>query len=194
MRLFRPAASLLALTTPLLALPCLAQTDSNPTRPNVMLLVDNSGSMEYKSSANEFPTCNPGGGENEQSRWIELVEVLTGSTQDYRCQSVDRHSAAFLNEYALDGVAPYDYQYPNPYHRPVSGSCTPGPGSLATNAYEYPSDAIRFHDYGDTNSTCTNFSQANDGLLDAFASGARFGLMTFDTLTSSGTGVSGYGE
>ena len=53
--------------------PLAAQSDVNPPAPNVLLLVDTSGSMEYKSSAQSFPTCNPGGTGSEKSRWICLL-------------------------------------------------------------------------------------------------------------------------
>jgi hypothetical protein len=67
-----------------------AQADVTPQNPNVLLLVDTSGSMEYKTSSNVFPNCrydatgvvsNPPA-TLEKSRWIDLVEVLTGSITD----------------------------------------------------------------------------------------------------------------
>ena len=169
-----------------------AQVDVNPPLPNVMLLVDSSGSMEYKSANNTFPACDPNGNTaSEKSRWIELVEVLTGKIQDYRCESVDRNSTAFKNEYSLGGVLPPDANYSNPYHRPMSGTCTPGPGALPSNAYDFPANAIQYHLFSSTGTPCATFSQASDGLMDSFADRVRFGLMTFDTHTGAGTGVSG---
>ncbi len=168
-----------------------AQVDVNPPLPNVMLLVDTSGSMEYKSSSAGFPSCVPTGPGSERSRWVELLEVMTGSIQDYRCDAVDRGSAAFKNEYSLSGVLPPDADYLNPYHRPLSGTCTVGPGVLPANAYDYPAGAIKYHPYNDPNTTCSNFTQASDGLLDSFGSSVRFGLMTFDPHTGGGTGVTG---
>jgi type IV pilus assembly protein PilY1 len=171
-----------------------AQEDVNPPLPNVMLLVDTSGSMEYQSSSTSFPTCDPTGSTpSQKSRWIELLEVLTGSIQNYRCDTVDRNSAAFLNEYSLKGTPPPDYQYMNPYHRPMSGDCTPGPGVLPyPNAYDFPDGAIAYHTYESTSQACAvPFTQANDGLLDSFETRVRFGLMTFDTEPDPSTGVSG---
>jgi type IV pilus assembly protein PilY1 len=168
-----------------------AQADVNPPVPNVMLLVDSSGSMEYKSSSEEFPACDPeaASSSNEKSRWIELAEVLTGSINDYKCHEVDRNSAAFKAEYMLGVTPPADFQYVNPYHRPLSGTCAIGPGTMGTNAYDFPSTALTFHQYDNTGSPCTNFSQQNDGILDAFSTRVRFGLMTFDTDPFEGTGV-----
>src|SRR3954463_7286325 len=93
--------------------------DVNPQMPNVLLLVDTSGSMEYKTSSPAFPACKydatgavPNGPvTSEKSRWVDLVEVLTGSITNYECQTLDRGSAAFKNEYKIPSLAnsPYDF-------------------------------------------------------------------------------------
>jgi type IV pilus assembly protein PilY1 len=171
-----------------------AQADTVLPLPNVLLLVDDSGSMEYKSSGDALPHCDPADPDaSEKSRWIELVEVLTGAIPDYRCQDVDRTQSPFRTEYALGGRSPYDYGYPKPYHRPVSGECTWGPGNASTtNAYLYLDDAIRFHRYDDATVACSTAPpDPRNGLLDGFVHQVRFGLMTFDSLTNRGTGVSG---
>ncbi|MBN1609342.1 MAG: hypothetical protein JW940_22115, partial [Polyangiaceae bacterium] len=171
-----------------------AQADTALPLPNVLLLVDNSGSMEFESSGDTLPTCDPTDPEaSEKSRWIELVEVLTGAIPDYRCQAVARNTTAFRDEYSLGGTVPYDYGYPKPYHRPLSGECTWGPGNASTaNAYAYLDDAIRFHRYDNATAACsTDPPDPRNGLLDGFVHQVRFGLMTFDSLTNAGTGVSG---
>jgi len=163
-----------------------AQADVMPPPPNVLLLVDTSGSMDYKTSSNSFPDCAFSGSSttgltSERSRWIDLVEVLTGSISDYGCQRLDRSSSAFRNEYQLSGGDPYDFLYPNPYHRPTSNGCVSGPGTLdITNKAAFPAGVLKSHPYNDTLGSCT-FKQATDGILDAFAPDVRFGLMTFDT-------------
>ncbi|HKO47413.1 MAG TPA: hypothetical protein VJV79_06805 [Polyangiaceae bacterium] len=177
--------------------------DVNPLMPNVLLLVDTSGSMEYKTSSNAFPACKydasgpiPSGPlTSEKSRWIDLVEVLTGSITNYECQRLDRGSAAFKNEYKIAGSSlpnsPYDFLYANPYHRPLSGGCAPGPGSISTtNPSEFLTNSFNYHNYNNVSSGC-NFTQAPDGILDAFQSGIRFGLMTFDTDPSPDKGELG---
>ncbi|MEZ4227855.1 MAG: PilC/PilY family type IV pilus protein [Polyangiaceae bacterium] len=179
-----------------LAAPVQAQVDVNPPLPNVMFLVDTSGSMEYLASSTTFPTCNPTGSNSQKSRWTDLVEVMTGSVQNYRCYAQSRSSSAFADEYRLPGLPQiYDYQYTNPYHRILSGTCTPGPNpasltALQTAPYSYPTDWLKFHTYNST-TACTTFQQANDGLLDTFRGRVRFGLMTFDTHTDDGTGLAG---
>src|SRR5690606_1365344 len=161
-----------------------AQADVNPPLPNVMLLVDTSGSMEYKIGSDQFPVCSPAGGQSstEKSRWIELLEVLTGTISDYRCQRIDRTAQSFATgEYGSGGPlnrTPYHYLYQNPYHRPLSGTCAPAPGALdPTNAYAWPAGAITFHEYLSPTSSCT-FRQSTDGILDSFERAVRFGLMT----------------
>ena len=177
--------------------------DVNPQMPNVLLLVDTSGSMEYKTSSNVFPACKydatgaipSGPATSEKSRWVDLVEVLTGSITNYECQTLDRGSAAFKNEYGITGSSlpnsPYDFLYANPYHRPLSGGCAPGPGTLSTtNPADFLSNSFNYHSYNNTASSCS-FTQAPDGILDAFQSGIRFGLMTFDTDPSPDKGELG---
>lgn len=170
-----------------------AQVDLDPPLPNVMLLVDSSGSMEYTIDGSGFPACDPTGhNPSGKSRWIDLVEVLTGTIQDYRCEAVNRSSSSFLADYDANGPAagvPYDYLYVNPYHRPMSGDCVALPGLLPSNPYDFPSDAIRYRRRG-TNTPCT-FNQAKDGILDAYATQIRFGLMTFDPLTDARKGING---
>lgn len=175
-----------------------AQELSTP-QPNVMLLVDTSGSMEYQSSSTEFPACDPTSDDaedNERSRWIELVEVLTGTIDDYRCAAIDRRSSAFKNEYELDNtVDPIDFQYQNPYHRPISDSCVMGPGTVnTTNAFLWSEPSCHVYDNVNTPcaaTACESFRQDGDGIIDAYGTGVRFGLMTFDSLVSEMRGHTG---
>jgi type IV pilus assembly protein PilY1 len=182
-----------------------AQADVAPQNPNVLLLVDTSGSMEYKTSSNSFPLCrydangviNGAPATSEKSRWTDLVEVLTGSITDYQCQTLDRGSASFKNEYkiavgsTLGANSPYDFLYANPYHRPLSNGCAPGPGALSTaNPAQFLTNAFNYHLYNNVNAAC-GFGQSPDGILDAFQDGVRFGLMTFDTDPSPDSGELG---
>jgi type IV pilus assembly protein PilY1 len=184
------------------AAPGAAQADVNPQMPNVLLLVDTSGSMEYLTSASTFPVCryNATGlipappTTSDKSRWTDLIEVLTGSITNYDCQTIDRGSAAFQAEYKVNSTlanSPYDFLYSNPYHRPMSGGCVAGPGTLnPLNAADFPSTSFNYHQYNNVNQSCT-YNQSPDGILDAFQSGIRFGLMTFDTDPSPDQGELG---
>jgi type IV pilus assembly protein PilY1 len=171
-----------------------AQADLNPPLPNVLLLVDTSGSMEYKTDGTEV-TCNPGNlaGVNGKSRWVDLVEVLTGSIKDYTCQEINRLDSTVgfrLGEYALGGD-PYDYRYPIPYHRPLSAGCAPAPGAQSSNPFVYPTvGGVSYHNWSNA-ASCTFSQPGNDGVLDVFQDYVRFGLMTFDTSTDAGTGFGG---
>lgn len=164
-----------------------AQVDVNPPRPNVLLLVDSSGSMEYVKGVQAPPICTATG-TSTKSRWINLVEVLTGNINSYQCESVKRNSTAFTNWYKLGSTTPADFLYPLAYNRPMSGTCVPAPGdNTPTNT------AIRFCKSAATPCAASNctFGQDNLGLLDSFSEQIRFGLMTFDTLPEKEDTVKG---
>jgi type IV pilus assembly protein PilY1 len=161
--------------------------------PNVLLIVDTSGSMEYEAGLDTFPTCTPGSATvNERSRWIDLVEVLSGTIPNYRCQQIDRSSTDL---YRMGSTLEYppDWQYRNPYHRPLNSTCGATPNTVPwstnpTNAFDFVAPA--FHPYNDNVTSCS-FTQDPDGLIDTFSGSVRFGLMTFDTLPNDGDGFSG---
>ncbi len=182
-------------------------------QPNVLLLVDTSGSMEWKSSGDVSPACDPTHpntatvSTNEKSRWIELVETLTGTIDDYSCYAEPRNASSnFSQEFQLSAAnPPYDLGYGDVYNRPMSDLCAPGPGVLPqiNSPYDFPTGAITFRPFVGgsialngyqggattlTTSPCA-FNQERDGLLDAFDGLLRFGLMTFDTHPDPGTGV-----
>lgn len=180
-----------------------AQRDIAPPLPNVLLLVDTSGSMEYETDGSTV-TCNPGNTAltNDKSRWTGVVEVLTGTINQYSCESIDRVSTTFkTGEYqVVSGTAPYDWRYPIPYHRPLSGGalgCGPGKGTLPgvspSNPFLWPaSNAVSYHKWSDVSLACS-MSQAGDGILDAFSTRVRFGLMTFDTEVDANRGYAPVG-
>ncbi len=169
-----------------------AQVDVFPPLTNVMLLVDTSGSMEFKVDGSAV-TCNPGNTAqtNDRSRWVQVVESLSGTIQNYSCEELSRESARFQSgEYAFAGIPAYDYKYPVSFHRALSNGCGVRPGSLPTpNAFIYPASPVTFKNYS-TEAACS-FTQDADGILDSFSDGVRFGLMTFDTMTDPGTGHDG---
>jgi type IV pilus assembly protein PilY1 len=190
-----------------------AQTDIEKPLPNVLLVVDTSGSMEYKAEANpgtgafEYPVCNPGDATlpNDTSRWIDLLQVMTGSYVNYSCYKQDRGTSSFRDEFGLPGAAyPYDFGYDTPYHRALSNNCIIGPGVLpgALAPYDFPEHTVNtFQFFAPTNVVrptdlslhqgCANWLQRSDGMLDIYKGRLRFGLMTFDTHPDPGTGVTG---
>lgn len=128
-----------------------AQIAGTTTRPlpNVLLLVDSSGSME-RMADNSLPSenrgsptptsvCSPGTA-STPNRWGMLIQALTGNLQPYySCDAIDRASSSFKNEFRIGGTAaanmPYDADYVLPYHRPLSGdtlatACAFAPSTL----------------------------------------------------------------
>ncbi|MDW8247080.1 MAG: PilC/PilY family type IV pilus protein [Sandaracinaceae bacterium] len=99
------------------------QPDVRDIKPAVMLLIDTSGSMEYAINARSgtvsgrLPDCSRG----ERSRWIGLLEVLTGRIENYSCERVNRQ--IFSSSGAPDAL------YPLPHTRPLSGSGAYGSSS-----------------------------------------------------------------
>jgi type IV pilus assembly protein PilY1 len=121
------------------------QTDTNPPLPNVMLLIDNSGSMERMIDGNTpeadgnacnctdngpgfAPSC-PGWSTNgtppSPNRWNIVQTSLTGSLQNgFNCVAMPRSgtsiaTSTFASEYQIDSKAPYDAGYYLPFHRLV---------------------------------------------------------------------------
>jgi type IV pilus assembly protein PilY1 len=186
-----------------------AQNDLTPPLPNVLLLVDSSGSMERMIDGtmpeNVGAACTPGTpmSKDQWNRWATLVQVLTGDIENFSCQAIDRKSQAFVSEYSWNGVKPYDFQYHLPFHRLVSNDCVAGPGAMdPTNWFDWPAPApgnpflaqgaLKYHSYTDPNAPCaTPFKATSPGLLDTFINQIRFGLMTIDSLPDKGTGASG---
>jgi type IV pilus assembly protein PilY1 len=143
-----------------------AQSDVRLIRPNVLIMLDTSGSMEWRNGVandqcfgGDGGSCNrcvlPGGAEvaqcsplcpadQQKNRWITALEVLTGDILNYSCRELPRNSAT---------AYPYDYNYPIPYHEPLSG------GLPLSHA---------------------GAQQATNGLLDTYIERLRFGFMSFD--------------
>jgi type IV pilus assembly protein PilY1 len=190
------------------------QLDVNPPLPNVMILLDTSGSMEKMisgadPSSSPASTCNPGVA-SSPNRWGVALQALTGDVLPYySCSPMSRASgSAFDLEYRINGLSPYDVNYYLPFHRPVSGTsaataCVLGPGVLPGSsagggagtppsgtgglATDFPTNAIVSRLLNGGTGSCT-FQQSTNGILDSARDIIRFGLMTFDQDTASGTG------
>src|SRR4051812_10216096 len=96
--------------------PARADLDVDPPLPNVLLLVDTSGSMEYllqraKDGKDLLPgdpsvagsNCSPGSPTIQMNRWATMVSVLTGDITNFSCKKTPR-DAAFSAEYSLLGT------------------------------------------------------------------------------------------
>ncbi len=179
-----------------------AQSDVTPPLPNVLILLDTSGSMERNPNAS-LPAVAAGSLSTEKNRWVQALEVLGGSIQGYQMLGVARNSTDFINEYGLGGTAPYDKDYYLQHYRPLSNGCTIGAPTLNT-AKSWPDDWNTWGvgDFGfrkitgttlGAPGTClpTDFKTDGLGLLDTFRDQARFALMTFDSATAKDTGWTG---
>jgi type IV pilus assembly protein PilY1 len=119
------------------------QIDTNPPLPNVLLLIDNSGSMEYmisgqtpEASGNSCnctdngpgqpPTCSSWSNVNattpSPNRWGIVQTAMTGSLQNgFNCVAMPRTSGStFDGEYKINGKSTYDTGYYLPFHRLVA--------------------------------------------------------------------------
>ncbi len=129
------------------------QLDTNPPAPNVLLLLDNSGSMErmidgalpeadgnacnYDTNGQAIPSATA----PQPNRWGNVLQALTGTFENntYSCIQMPRKSGSqFTKEYQINGIKPYDADYYLDYHRPVfvdsstspPTACVIAPGSL----------------------------------------------------------------
>ncbi len=162
-----------ALSVTLVGAVAQAQPDARPLRPNVMVLLDTSGSMEFRMNARDDASAclRADGGEcvqctggvpqcstlcpaaESRNRWITALEVLTGTIQGYSCVQQSRSDPT-----------QYDYLYQIPYHEPLSfGRRLNEPGA----------------------------SQSLDGILDVYGDRVRFGLMTGDFVEDPDPGLVG---
>jgi type IV pilus assembly protein PilY1 len=162
-----------------------AQADTEPPLPNVMLLIDTSGSMEYMAEPDpitkkpRLPNCakpSPANSQTysidpavtyEQNRWANLVTVLTGEIPQYACVAESRSTSLFSSEFGINSSKPYDQDYYLPYNRIVSTNgteqCVVGPNPAVwpgSNLYGYPADAIRTHRVGNNSQVCTKINGA----------------------------------
>ncbi len=194
--------------------------DVSKPAPNVMILLDTSGSMEKLPNGKD-PTCTLGS-VSDKNRWGAAVESLTGTIADasgnekYSCVTMSRSSGdpVFPVEYAMPGAPAsniYDLNYYLPFHRPASDTCVVAPGyapgipvATARGAGgvvtdfnvggSYPSITTRTYTVGVAPTfppTTCSFNQFSNGVLDGARDIIRFGLMTFDSDTDPGIGVSG---
>ena len=116
------------------------QVDTNPPVPNVLLLLDNSGSMERmidgtlpEASTTNACNCDPAANTCDwtrsppPNRWGVVQQALTGQLANgYSCVAMPRTpSSTFAQEYQINSVPPYDTSYYIPFHRMVAKDTAP---------------------------------------------------------------------
>lgn len=179
-----------------------AQSDVAPPLPNVLILLDTSGSMERFPNG-KLPTATPMGTSTEKTRWVQALEVLGGGIDNFALLNQPRTGADFTAEYGLGGQSPYDLDYFLPHYRALSNNCAIGSSSLSTTK-TWPTDwktwgtsSFGFRQWNGASlgaiGSCSPVDFKTDGLgiLDTFRDQARFGLMTFDTTTNPKSGWNG---
>jgi type IV pilus assembly protein PilY1 len=152
------AAGLAALATGTVALRTAGADagDTTPKLPNVLILLDNSASMEWMPTCypndvngNAYPSgapcdaiprldathaLSPGQvATSTVNRWGAAVQVLAGTFRHFAMMDVSRSSADFLSEYSFSGspsVSPYDSGFPLDHYRIMD--CITGAASCCT--------------------------------------------------------------
>lgn len=181
-----------------------AQSVVNVKEPNVLLLLDTSGSMAwaYDGTSLNNQSCASAG---KNTRWSALAEVLTGKINNLTCGRVRQGSDSSNRTerwvpVASNQCAPNVYDHPqildalaaNPGAWPNRG----GPGTK--DHHKQP--IVFMKNYGCNGDLCPipnadsdicefksgEWDQIDDGLIDSFAGQIRFGMMTFDTIQRYG--------
>lgn len=171
----------------------------------------NACTYKYDSAGNLITVGNPATG-SAPNRWGVAVQALTGDIfPHFTCVEMPRtKNSVFDKEYRINGFSPYDVDYELPYRRPVANgdvlgnACVYAPGALpgvmagsgvgtppvsaGGYAADFPANAIKQALLTDRTKSCT-FTQTQNGVLDSARDMIRFGLMTFDSDTAAGTGV-----
>ncbi len=152
--------------------------------PNVFMVIDNSAAMLRAKDGSAAYDCSAG----EKSRWVTLVEVLTGTVNDLECDT----SSSTMRIRSDDCYPVHNC------HSQITDAVTGLRGDLYSFPYRqgnpknlYP---IKFQDGSESCSSSSNscrynqggneWNQANDGLLDTYGDRIRFGLSTFDGLAN----------
>jgi type IV pilus assembly protein PilY1 len=175
-----------------------AQIDINQPIPNLLLMLDTSGSMEYMADGTMPAVCDVNQA-SDLNRWGSVIEVLTGSLQGRGCYLQDRSTANFDSEYSIQSNSPYDLNYFLPYHRYTSNGCLMTPGTLPSSVFNWNPDPVEQREWNDYTfngnpGTCNSgnvWTQNNDGLLDTYRDRVRFSTFMFDSLTDEGIGFQG---
>jgi type IV pilus assembly protein PilY1 len=187
-----PVLTLALTSAPALAYAQGAATDVQVRKPNVLLLIDTSGSMKSTLSGSGTPSTT------NKPRWTTLVETLTGSIQNL---SIDASNDVLV---ASNGCRPL----PN-LDSQIAASLSTSGASGALGPYAWPKengnpkdkDAVAFCQTGATDgakcydstqwgsaplcrqgTAASEYHQLADGLIDDFADDVRFGLASFDSM------------
>ncbi len=204
-RLWVGGAALLAFLVPATAS---AQSDVTPPLPNVLILLDTSGSMERMPNAT-FPAIAEGAlapkdstgsvAEAYKNRWTLALEVLGGRIKNLDVLHTKRSTTDFSTEFSLGGLPPYDLNYYVPHFRLLTNGCAFGPKTDKTWPNDWKTwgpESFSFRKWGGSGlgplgTDCDQTYLETDGLglLDTYRDQARFAFMGFDPLVDPQTGM-----
>jgi type IV pilus assembly protein PilY1 len=183
-------------------------TDIRIKKPNVLLLLDNSGSMSGSLSG---ASANYVNGAGNKSRWTILAETLTGTVNGLRVMSSSSPALGGVSAgpyLESNGCTPFANLDPKVLaSRSTSGaSGSVGPLTWPTvQGNPTDKDAVAFCKTADSRCAATaqwgsatkcrqlrpgeanngsDFSQVEDGLLDTYKDRVRFGVASFDSIQS----------
>lgn len=153
--------------------------------PNILLLVDTSGSMNSDQTGG-FADCI-----SDKSRWVILVETLTGTVNNLTCNTSggayqrirSNGCAPRFNDRAkiVDALDDADGDG-SPYAWPEEGGGGKNkePVGFRQGGGSPPGGGWCWYQKGG------DWDQQNDGVIDIYADKIRFALMTFDSVEASG--------
>jgi type IV pilus assembly protein PilY1 len=145
-------------------------------RPYVMLLMDTSGSMEWRAATfaageDRLPVCDDARRVYQKSRWITSVEVMTGSFQDYRCRLTSRvgdeigyyipHVSPLYSKQLADGIL--DFYDEDIEFGLMTMDSNPSPLTDRDGMYSYPDGTYPV--LADRHSTRVVAGQSVQGIL-----------------------------
>lgn len=167
--------------------------DVEPPMPNVLILLDTSGSMSRKMGEEAFPDCSDGAtkAELDETRWFAVVQALTGEipADAIGCQKIDRVDGTFTDLYGSDI---YDKGYYIPFYQLQSNGCGHVPGDWDGGWHTVEADDIALRQAPSLTGACgAGWEQRPDGVIDTYKNMVRFGLMTFDPLVDPAVGRQG---
>lgn len=175
-----------------------AQIDINPALPNLLLMLDTSGSMTYMPDGTLPSVCDVNQ-PSDLNRWGIVTEVLTGTIQNRGCVRQSRSDPNFDAEFSIQNNSPYDVNYFLDFYRYTSNGCLWTPGTLPGSVFNWnpgPVEQRMWNDLTFTGNpgTCNGspeFQQQSDGLLDTYRDLVRFSTFMFDSRPDDGVGFQG---
>ncbi|NUP05094.1 MAG: hypothetical protein HOW73_03420 [Polyangiaceae bacterium] len=173
-------------------------------KPNVMVMIDTSESM-VRAMDGSAADCEDG----DKGRWAILMEALTGSVNDLRCNSGRISNSPSIREKAVpidsNGCRPYLNQdssvvdaltaHPGAWPYMTQGNkewrqtvvyCGKNNNSMYDNDYNTRCGAGSSWNFGELCKIKNKeWDQIDDGLIDTYSTQMRFGLMAFDGLSTT---------